>query len=121
MTAVSAIGFVTYYFLNQIPSFQKNGQLPMVLSALVIGLASNIYARVTNDVAVAPILAGILLLVPGSVGVRSTLGFLGGASSDGTNFAFQMLIIGIRYVTVSYMARTASIIHWLVFSRVVSR
>ncbi|TPX65819.1 hypothetical protein SpCBS45565_g04858 [Spizellomyces sp. 'palustris'] len=96
MTFVSALGFVAYYFLNQIPSLRANGQLPMVLSALVIGLSSNIYARITHDAAVAPILAGILLLVPGSVGVRSTLGFLGANASDGTNFAFQMLIIGMR-------------------------
>ncbi|KAJ3160379.1 hypothetical protein HDU86_000713 [Geranomyces michiganensis] len=100
MMSVSALGFVTSYFLNNVPALSaQGGQVSTALSALAIGLASNIYARVTNQVAVAPILSGILLLVPGSLGVRSTLDFLGatqGQSSGkgGTSFAFSMLLIG---------------------------
>ncbi|KAI9098028.1 hypothetical protein DFS34DRAFT_619392 [Phlyctochytrium arcticum] len=109
MTVVSALGFITYYLLNLLPAVRKNGQISIVVSAFVIGLTSNIYARISRDVAVAPILAGILLLVPGSVGVRSTLGFLGANSTDGTNFAFQMLIIGMS-ITIGLFA--ASLVVW---------
>ncbi|KAI8918345.1 hypothetical protein DFJ77DRAFT_428264, partial [Powellomyces hirtus] len=106
MMVVSALGFVTSYFLNDVEAFKKNGgQIPMVLSALAIGLASNMYARISHDVAVAPILAGILLLVPGSVGVRSTLGFLGANTTGGSNFAFQMLIIGMS-ITIGLFVAT---------------
>ncbi|KAJ3173110.1 hypothetical protein HDU88_004569 [Geranomyces variabilis] len=100
MMSVSALGFVSSYFLNMVPALSaQGGQVPTALSALAIGLASNIYARITNQVAVAPILSGILLLVPGSLGVRSTLDMLGttqgtSSSKGGTSFAFSMLLIG---------------------------
>ncbi|KAI8825000.1 uncharacterized protein EV422DRAFT_240947 [Fimicolochytrium jonesii] len=106
MIFVSVLGFVTYFFLNKVDSMKNNGgQIPMVLSALAIGLASNIYARISHDLAVAPILSGILLLVPGSLGVRSTLGFLGITAGSGTNFAFQMLIIGLS-ITIGLFVAT---------------
>ncbi|KAI8592568.1 hypothetical protein BDZ88DRAFT_392162 [Geranomyces variabilis] len=100
MMSVSALGFVSSYFLNMVSALSaQGGQVPTALSALAIGLASNIYARITNQVAVAPILSGILLLVPGSLGVRSTLDMLGttqgtSSSKGGTSFAFSMLLIG---------------------------
>jgi uncharacterized membrane protein YjjB (DUF3815 family) len=63
----------------------------------VFSLFFNLDARISHDVAVAPILAGILLQVPGSLGVRSTLGFFAGGSKivDGVDFTFQMLTIGM--------------------------
>ncbi|ORY46798.1 DUF1212-domain-containing protein [Rhizoclosmatium globosum] len=50
------------------------------IAGFTIGLTGNIYARITNDVAIAPILSGILIQVPGSLSVKSTLGFFGGTA-----------------------------------------
>ncbi|KAJ8326915.1 hypothetical protein BDV3_001544 [Batrachochytrium dendrobatidis] len=94
MIVTSAIGYVTT-FLIRIPIFKNNFEVVTILSALAIGLTANIYARITRDVAVAPILASILLLVPGSVGLRSTLGFMSQDTLSGTAIAFQMLMIGM--------------------------
>ncbi|KAJ3019500.1 hypothetical protein HKX48_002033 [Thoreauomyces humboldtii] len=106
MSVASVVGWVMSHFLNQIPALSKSGgQIPSALAAFAIGLVSNVYARLTHDVAVAPILAGILLLVPGSLGVRSTLGFLGANTSNGTNFAFEMLIVGIS-ITIGLFVAT---------------
>ncbi|KAI8621383.1 hypothetical protein BC830DRAFT_1163831 [Chytriomyces sp. MP71] len=103
MTVASALGFVTNSMLNLIPVLQAQPTAVTALSAMAIGLASNVYARVTNDVAIAPILAGLLIQVPGSLSVTSTLQFFqnagNGSSSggvvDGVNFTFQMLLISM--------------------------
>ncbi|KAI8621380.1 hypothetical protein BC830DRAFT_1163828 [Chytriomyces sp. MP71] len=107
MVIVAAAGHVTSIFLGTIPQLQAQPTVVTAVASLVIGMTSNLYARFTNDVAIAPILSGILLQVPGSLSVKSTLGFFAantgsGDSStsnsinvvNGVNFTFQMLSIG---------------------------
>ncbi|KAJ3112608.1 hypothetical protein HDU96_004384 [Phlyctochytrium bullatum] len=80
MTASAALGWITSIALNLAPHFKGNSSAVTAISSLVIGLVSNIHSRFTHDVAVAPVLSGILLQVPGSLGVRSSLSFF--VSSD---------------------------------------
>jgi uncharacterized membrane protein YjjB (DUF3815 family) len=78
-------------------------QLPISTSALLVGIISNTYSRVTNDVAIAPIVSGILLLVPGSLGVRSSLFILGNNVAAGTTVAFQMISIAMSVTVVCFI------------------
>ncbi|KAJ3262802.1 hypothetical protein HDU77_011814 [Chytriomyces hyalinus] len=103
MVLAAALGYITSVFLGYVPQLQAEPTAITALSAMVIGLTSNVYARFTNDVAIAPILAGILLQVPGALSVKGTLGFFAGSSSngstsnivDGMSFTFSMLAIGM--------------------------
>ncbi|KAJ3298057.1 hypothetical protein HDU79_000908 [Rhizoclosmatium sp. JEL0117] len=101
MTLASALGYAAYQFFNTIPSLSAQPTAVTALAGLVIGLTGNIYSRLTNDVAVAPIFSAIMLQVPGALSVKSTLGlFVGNGSTpshgiDGVSFTFSMLTIGM--------------------------
>ena len=95
MIAVSCAGFICASALSRFKTFGTSNEGPIVSAALLIGVVSNFYARLTGDVAIAPILAGIILLVPGSYGVRSSLGFLTKQTEVGLGVAFDMFIIAI--------------------------
>ncbi|KAH6567991.1 hypothetical protein BASA50_001156 [Batrachochytrium salamandrivorans] len=108
MVFTPAVGFAFLHFLSQVPLLSDKIEIVTIISALSIGLISNIYARITRDVAIAPILAGILLLVPGAVGVRSTLGFISHDTLGGTEVAFQMLLIGLC-ITIGLFVATLTV------------
>lgn len=95
MIAVGFIGFTAATGLSQLYVFSSSTQGPIIIASFLIGLISNIYAKITTDIAIAPVLSGIILLVPGSYGVRSTLGFIAAQSQSGLNVAFQMLVIAM--------------------------
>ncbi|ORZ11376.1 hypothetical protein BCR41DRAFT_381464 [Lobosporangium transversale] len=67
------------------------------MSAFVVGLLGNIYERITHELAFVPILGAILLIVPGGMGVRSTLLLLdeSGHASQGSAFALQMIMVAL--------------------------
>ena len=106
MFMTSAVSFLASYLIS---TFTTVGpQIPTTVSAICVGLISNAYSRYKNDVAIAPLLSGILLLVPGSLGVKSSLGILGNTIADGTGFASKMIVIGMSITVVrsySFSAR----------------
>ncbi|KAJ3218637.1 hypothetical protein HDU67_004690 [Dinochytrium kinnereticum] len=109
MTASAALGWITSILLNMAPQFQSNTSAVTAISSLVIGLVSNLHSRLTHDVAVAPVLSGILLQVPGSLGVRSSLSFFVSSGQpnqivDGVQFTFQMLTIGMALALGLFVA-----------------
>jgi len=73
-------------------------ELAPFLGALVVGLASNGYARVWNHPALVPQTPGILLLVPGSLGYRSLTSFLDREALVGMEWAFQTTLVGVSLV-----------------------
>ncbi|KAJ3068444.1 hypothetical protein HDU98_008386, partial [Podochytrium sp. JEL0797] len=83
MILTAALGFLTNVMLNKVDQLAHQPTVITALCGVVIGCASNLYARVTNEVAIAPILAGILLQVPGSLSVKSTLNFFARGSGGG--------------------------------------
>ncbi|KAJ3057323.1 hypothetical protein HK097_009276 [Rhizophlyctis rosea] len=104
MFVASGVGLAVCTYLYLIPDLAATPQIPNVVAALLIGIISNAYARYTGDVAVGPILAGIINIVPGSMGVRSSLGFFENNVVNGTQFAFQMLTIGLSITMGLFMA-----------------
>ncbi|TPX56289.1 hypothetical protein SpCBS45565_g08439 [Spizellomyces sp. 'palustris'] len=97
ISIISTLGWVMYLVLSIPPSFQTaTGQIvPNIISAFAIGVSANIYARWTKDVAVPAIICGIVMMVPGSMGVRATLGFFGSNATNAVQVVFQMLMIGM--------------------------
>ncbi len=66
--------------------------------ALVVGLASNLYARFANRPALVPLTPGILMLVPGSLGYRSLTSFLDREALAGMEWAFQTGVVAVALV-----------------------
>ncbi|KAJ3015211.1 UNVERIFIED_CONTAM: hypothetical protein HDU68_012833 [Siphonaria sp. JEL0065] len=107
MTFTSGIGYITAGLLNLVPALKAQPTAVNAMASAAIGIVGNIYARCTNDVAVAPIFTAVWIQVPGSLSVKSTLGFFvgtaaanstgagGGGVVDGISFTFQMLTISI--------------------------
>ncbi|KAI8998127.1 hypothetical protein BC832DRAFT_518881, partial [Gaertneriomyces semiglobifer] len=110
IASVSTLGWATYLCLSIPKIFQSStGQIvPNIMAAFVIGCASNIYARVTKDVAVPAIWVGIVMMVPGSMGVRASLGFFGSNATDATQVVFQMLVVGMS-LAIGLFAATVAI------------
>jgi uncharacterized membrane protein YjjB (DUF3815 family) len=70
-------------------------ELGAFLGALVIGGASNLYARVTDRPALVPATPGLLLLVPGSLGYRSLTSFLDREPVAGAEWAFSTGLVAV--------------------------
>lgn len=67
-------------------------------AAMVIGCASNFYARIFNRPAMTMMLPGLLMLVPGSLGLRSLQLFMESDTVDGVQSAFTVLVVGVALV-----------------------
>ncbi len=69
------------------------------LAAALLGIAGNLYARVTRRAAELIVVPGLALLVPGSVGARSLESLLSADTADvGVASAIDMFLIGIALV-----------------------
>ncbi|KAF9104223.1 hypothetical protein BGX27_010191 [Mortierella sp. AM989] len=84
-----------------------SAHIAAAVSAFVVGLLGNIYERITHELAFVPILGAILLIVPGGMGVRSTLLLLdeSGNSGQGTLFALHMILVALG-IAVGLFAST---------------
>ncbi|KAF9136752.1 hypothetical protein BGX30_010895 [Mortierella sp. GBA39] len=94
MTVVTAVGYTVSYFMTAGP------QVTPAIAAFAVGIAGQAYGRITGNLSYVPLLSGVLLLVPGSVGVRGVLAFIGtdltqGDPSQGFQFALSMVNIAI--------------------------
>ncbi|KAF9371886.1 hypothetical protein BGX21_004976, partial [Mortierella sp. AD011] len=89
MTLVTAVGFTVSYFMK------AGTQVTPVVAAFAVGVAGQAYGRITGKLSYVPLLSGVLLLVPGSVGVRGVLAIIGSDPSQGFQFALQMVNISV--------------------------
>ncbi|KAG0271142.1 hypothetical protein BGZ95_001095 [Linnemannia exigua] len=94
MTVVTAVGYTVSYFMTASP------QVTPAVAAFAVGVAGQAYGRITGNLSYVPLLSGVLLLVPGSVGVRGVLAFIGtdptqGDPSQGFQFALSMVNIAV--------------------------
>jgi uncharacterized membrane protein YjjP (DUF1212 family) len=82
-------------------------QLSACLGALAIGLASNLYERVLERPATVPLVPGVLLLVPGSIGFRSMTLLMEQKVVVGVDAAFTMLLTATSLVAGLLLADIA--------------
>lgn len=68
------------------------------LAALLLGVASNLYARILRVAPELLVTPGLALLVPGSIGVRSISALFSQDVLAGVNTAFDMFIIAMALV-----------------------
>lgn len=85
----SAFALLTFTALDVIlPSTGLNSiQIPSAAASMIVGVVGNLYARLTGDIALGPIVCGILALVPGGIGVS---GFV---TEVGFGFVLRMVCI----------------------------
>ncbi len=76
--------------------------------ALVTGVAANWYARITNRSSQIVLVPGLLLLVPGSVGLRSLTSLLDRDVLLGVEGAFRMVLIAVSLVSGILIAQIIS-------------
>lgn len=70
-------------------------ELGAFVGALLLGMTSNVLARVRNRPAVITIVPGMMLLVPGSLGFRSLESLLARDVVAGVGTAFSMLLVAV--------------------------
>jgi uncharacterized membrane protein YjjB (DUF3815 family) len=73
-------------------------ELGVFVGALLVGTASNLYARLLNRPSTVTLVPGILLLVPGSIGFRSLASLLDREVVLGVETAFQMGLMAVALV-----------------------
>lgn len=79
-------------------------KLGVFVGSLTVGLGSNLFARAFNRPSVIPWVAGLLLLVPGSMGFRSFTALLDERVVHGVETAFTMILITTALVAGTFMA-----------------
>ncbi|KAI8378635.1 hypothetical protein BD560DRAFT_366671 [Blakeslea trispora] len=103
MIADSAIAYAVYYFVSKYVG--SSNVIAPSAGAFALGLAGNIYARVTKRQAFAPLMSGTLILVPGSLGVRGAIHLFDGSNNgSGSEFVFQILGIALSITLGLFMA-----------------
>ncbi|MCB1050995.1 MAG: threonine/serine exporter family protein [Acidobacteria bacterium] len=73
-------------------------QLGGFLAAFVLGIACNLFTRLTQKPAAIPLEPGIIFLVPGTVGLRSLAALLQNDTLSGVNTAFTMVLVALSLV-----------------------
>lgn len=79
-------------------------QICTTVSAFATGIVGNAHARLTGHTATIPINAGILVLVPGSVGVRGVKALMENDIVSGIQFGFSMLTIALSIIVGLFVA-----------------
>jgi uncharacterized membrane protein YjjP (DUF1212 family) len=69
------------------------------VGALVLGVGSNLYGRLLDRTSMVPLVPGLLILVPGTVGFGSLEKFLESDVVSGVATAFKMALIAVALVT----------------------
>jgi uncharacterized membrane protein YjjP (DUF1212 family) len=79
-------------------------ELGVCLGAMIMAAGCNLYSRLLNRPAAIPIVPGMMLLVPGSLGYGSLAKFIEKDVVSGVTTAFNMLLIAVALVTGLLMA-----------------
>ena len=81
-------------------------ELGAFVGALLLGMASNVLARVRHRPSVVTIVPGMMLLVPGSLGFRSLESLLARDVVAGVGTAFSMLLVAVAIAAGLLFAST---------------
>jgi uncharacterized membrane protein YjjP (DUF1212 family) len=95
---IVASGFVAFG-ASRWASVLLGPELGACLAALGVGLASNAFARAWRRPASIPLVPGILLLVPGSIGFQSLAWLLDRETVPGVEAAFRMVLVAVSLAT----------------------
>ncbi|KAK9710505.1 pheromone-regulated protein prm10 [Basidiobolus ranarum] len=99
MLTLSFIGYTVSYFTSQ----AMDVTISAAISSFAIAFIGNVYARISHRFGFGAVLAAVMMLVPGSLGVKGFLQAFGN-SSDGLQLAFQMVVVGLSIAMGLFMA-----------------
>lgn len=71
MLFISCASYVAYYFASK--HFSSSAEFSLAIGSFIVGILGNLYSRIGQGLAVSAMYPGILLLVPGSIGLKSSL------------------------------------------------
>ncbi|MEM7163830.1 MAG: threonine/serine exporter family protein [Planctomycetota bacterium] len=98
------LGATVAYAASRWGSETLGPEIGMAIGAWALGCASTLFARATHRPAAIPLLPGLLLLVPGSLGLRSLQALVGNDVSLGVQSAFTMTLFAVSLVTGLFLA-----------------
>jgi uncharacterized membrane protein YjjB (DUF3815 family) len=83
------------YVVSQVFSSHIDQGTGDCIAAFAVGLTGTAYSNVTGDLPLVMVLSGILLLVPGGIGVQGVEAMLKDDVLSGMGFVFNMLVVGL--------------------------
>lgn len=102
MMLTSGISFVTSYVCRNVLNLPSD-IIPSI-AALFVGVAGNLISRFTDIPGVIFIFSGIMMLVPGSIGVQSVMRLLERDMQSGIEVGFQMIVVGLSITIGTFIA-----------------
>lgn len=111
-TLNAAVGFVAMYFLGKTidstpaaSSATSSMFITPSVGAFALGIPGNLYARLTQRAEFVPLFGGVVILVPGSLGVRGAVSlFEIDDSQENGKFTFQMIGIALSITLGLFLA-----------------
>lgn len=103
MAFASFVGYV----VSEVTSLKLASSASSVISAFAVGITGTTYSRFTGDLPLVMVLSGILLLVPGGIGVQGVTAMLGDDVLSGMGFVFDMVIVGLSITLGLLIAKIA--------------
>jgi len=94
IAAAGAIGF----YAGRLGLVLLGAELGAAVGAFAVGVASNFWSRVRDQPAAVTVLPGIILLVPGSLGLRSFYSFMSDETLVGLDSAASVILVAVSIV-----------------------
>lgn len=103
----ASAGFTVARFVSSAAAPDTRAVMSAFAGALTVGLFGNLYARVADRPSTVPLLPGLLVLVPGSIGYRALTAFADHNALMGVESAAQMLLVAAALVGGLLVANAA--------------
>lgn len=101
------VACVAAFYGARLGAWLVGPQLGAGIGAFIVGAGANAYARLADRPATVPLVPGILLLVPGSLGFRSLSAMVERDVVTGIDTAFAMILVAVSLVAGLLMANAA--------------
>lgn len=91
MLASSILAFLVSYFAG----LYFPAEAASVLASFAVVLFGNLYSKFTGKPSIPAVISGVIILVPGGIGVRGVTNILSDNIVQGIGFSFQMITIAL--------------------------
>ncbi|CAM6124882.1 unnamed protein product [Calypogeia fissa] len=103
MIVTSGVGFI----VSTISGLRLDSSASSVVAAFAVGITGTAYSHFMGDLPVVMVLSGILLLVPGGIGVQGVAAMLEDDVLSGMGFVFDMMVVGLSITIGLLLAKIA--------------
>jgi uncharacterized membrane protein YjjP (DUF1212 family) len=104
MIFCGGVGHLVSYSFHYFKIANADNDAIPVVAALIVTIAARLYAHYTRKRPLVYIIGGLLILVPGGVGVRGMSDVWSGNVQSGLDFTFRMVLIGVCLATGVFLA-----------------